>query len=1048
MGSASSSGPQAALIRVSIRFRGVVIALACVVLGYGVYSLRQARYDVFPEFAPPQAVIQTEAPGLAPTQVDVLVTQPIENNLNGVPGLRALRSTSIQGLSLIVATFEPSTDVYRDRQIVAERLSAIESQLPAGVEAPVMTPLTSSASLVLVAGLTSEQRSLMELRTIAEWTMRPRLLAVPGVSKVAIFGGESRSLQIQIRPDDLTRFDIGLNDVLRAAERATGVRGAGFIENANQRIVLQTEGQSTTPADLARTVVLSRGGASVTLANVATIVDAPLPAIGAAAIDGDTGVVLNISAQYGANTVEVTRRLEVALDELRPGLQRAGIALHDNLFRPADFVETATNNVWLSLLLGGVLVIVVLFIFLFDVRTAAVSCIAIPLSLLAAIVVLQRFGVALNTMVLGGLAISIGVVVDDAVVDVENIVRRLRENARHASPRPAAAVVVLDACLEVRSAVVYATFAVLLVVVPILTLSGVAGRLFAPLGMAYALAVLASLLVTLTVTPALAAAFLVRGHVRSADPPMIRWLRAGYVRLLARVAPHPGAAVAGVALLTALGCTMLTTFGGSFIPALNEQHFTLHMTAIPGTSVAESLRLGGLVTKALRQLPAVRSVAQRVGRGELADDTDGPHVSEFEVDLLPLSGDEAEAAQAAMRQALARIPGASFTIVTFLSERMDEVLSGYTAPVVVNILGHDLDVLDQKAQQVADILRRIGGAVDVTIQSPPGMPQLMIRLRREDVERWGFDPVDVLDAVRTAYGGQTVGETYEGNRVFPVVAILDPTQRSSIAQVTRLPLRSPAGIYVHLGQLADIYESAGPYQVLHQGAQRVQTVTANLAGRDIVSLVDEARAQVAAKVALPPGTYIQFAGEAQARERSQRDLLVNTLICSVGIVILLAVITHHAGNLVLVLAGLPFAFVGGVFAVFVSGGLLSLGSMVGFVALFGITLRNSILMIAHYEHLVGTERRPWTIETAIEGAADRLAPIAMTSLVTALGVLPLAIGMNEPGREIEGPMAVVILGGLLTSMVLNLLILPTLALRYGRFDPSERDELADRPQTA
>jgi CzcA family heavy metal efflux pump len=1044
---AGSSGPQAALIRFSIRFRGIVIALACVVLGYGIYSLRQARYDVFPEFAPPQAVIQTEAPGLAPTQVDVLVTQPIENNLNGVPGLRSLRSTSIQGLSLIVATFDPSTDVYRDRQIVAERVGAIENQLPAGVGAPILTPLTSSASLVLVAGLTSDQRSLMDLRTIAEWTLRPRLLAVAGVSKIAIFGGEDRSLQIQIRPDDLTRFDIGLNDVLRAAEHATGVRGAGFIENANQRIVLQTEGQSTTPADLARTVVVSRGDASVTLANVATIAEAPLPAIGAAAIEGQTGVVLNVSAQYGANTVEVTRRLEAALDELRPGLQKAGIVLHDNLFRPADFVETATTNVWLSLLLGGILVIVVLFVFLFDFRTAAVSCIAIPLSLLAAIVVLQRFGVALNTMILGGLAISIGVVVDDAVVDVENIVRRLRGNARLPQPRPAA-LVVLDACLEVRSAVVYATFAVLLVVVPILTLSGVAGRLFAPLGIAYALAVLASLLVTLTVTPAMAAAFLVGGHIRSADPPVIRWLRAGYVRLLGHIAPHPRAAIAAVALLTALGCGMLTMFGGSFIPELNEQHFTVHMTAVPGTSVAESLRLGGLVTKALRRLPAVRSVAQRVGRGELADDTDGPHVSEFEVDLQPLSGDEAEAAKAAMRQALAKIPGANFTIVTFLSERMDEVLSGYTAPVVVNIFGHDLDVLDQKAQQVADILRRIGGAVDVTIQSPPGMPQLMIKLRRDDVERWGFDPVDILDAVRTAYGGETVGQTYEGNRIFPVVAILDPAQRGSVAQVSHLPLRSPTGAYVRLSQLADIYESAGPYQVLHQGAQRVQTVTASVAGRDIVSLVDEAKAQIVAKVALPPGTYIQFAGEAQARERSQRDLLVNTLICSVGIVILLAVITRSAGNLVLVLAGLPFAFVGGVLAVFASGGLLSLGSMVGFVALFGITLRNSILMVAHYEHLVGTERRSWTLETAIDGAADRLAPIAMTSLVTALGVLPLAIGMNEPGREIEGPMAVVILGGLLTSMALNLLILPTLALRYGRFELAQQDELAERPQTA
>ena len=1040
--SAHNTGPQAALIRFSIRFRGIVIALACVLLGYGVYSFRQARYDVFPEFAPPQVTIQTEAPGLAPAQVEALVTQPIENSVNGVAGLLTLRSTSIQGFSLITITFDPSTDVYRDRQTVAERLTALERRLPSGVDPPVMTPLTSSTSLVLVAGLTSDQRSLMDLRTIAEWTIRPRLLAVPGVAKVAVFGGQAKSLQIQVRPDDLTRFGIGLNDVVSAARHATGVRGAGFIENTNQRIVLQSEGQSITPEELARTVLVNRGGASVTLANVATVAEAPDHTIGAGAVDGQTGVVLNIHAQYGANTVEVTRRLQAALEDLRPGLQQAGIALRDDLFRPADFIETATSNVWSSLLLGAVLVIVVLFLFLFDLRTAAISCTAIPLSLLAAIIVLQRFGVALNTMILGGLAISIGVVVDDAVVDVENIVRRLRENGHRPQPR-AAAHVVLDACLEVRGAVVYATFAVLLVVLPIVLLSGIAGRLFAPLGIAYALAVLASLLVTLTVTPALAMAFLGGGHLGALDPPMMRWSRQRYERLLRRIAPHPRVAMTVAALITLLGCGTLPFFGQSFIPELKEGHFIVHMIAVPGTSIPESLRLGGVVTKALHALPAVRSIAQRVGRAELADDTSGPHYSEFDVDLKPLSGDEAEAAQVAIRNALAAIPGANFTVFTFLSERIDEVLSGYTAPVVVNIFGNDLDLLDQKGQEVSDVLRRIRGAVDVQIQSPPGLPQLMIKLRRADVERWGFDPVDVLDVVRTAYGGETVGQTYDGNRIFPVLVILDPASRSRLTQVGDLPLRGSGGTYVRLRQLADIYQSGGRYQVSHQGAQRLQTVTANVAGRDVISFVDEAKAEIAAKVAVPAGAYIAFGGEAEAQARSRRDLLINSIVAGVGIVLLLSIVTRNARNLLLVLANLPFAFVGGVFAVFASGGLLSLGSMVGFVALFGLTLRNSILMIAHYEHLVANEAKPWGVETAVQGAADRLAPILMTSLVTALGVLPLAIGMNEPGREVEGPMAVVILGGLLSSMALNLLVLPTLALRYGRFDLAENDALAD-----
>ena len=1029
---AFGNGPQAALIRFSIRFRGIVIALACILLGYGVYTLQQAKYDVFPEFAPPQVGIQTEAPGLTPEQVEILVTQPLENSINGTPGLQTLRSNSIQGLSVITVAFDPSSDIYRDRQLVAERLADSGGQLPTGVRPPTITPLTSSTSIVLVAGLTSGQHSPMELRTAADWTIRPRLLAVPGVAKVAVFGGDEKSLQIQIQPDQLIRFGLGLNDVLNAARQATGVRGAGFIDSVNQRIVLRTEGQSLTPAELARTVLVSHGGASVTLGNVADVVEAPVPAIGAAAIMGQPGVVLNISEQYGANTVEVTTHLEAALADLRPSLQKAGIDLHNDLFRPANFIDTATGNVRSSLLLGGGLVAVVLFLFLFDLRTAAISCIAIPLSLIAAVIVLQSLGATLNTMTLGGLAISIGVVVDDGVVDVENIVRRLRENSRLSQPRRTAHVVMV-ACLEVRSAVVYATFAVILVVLPIVALSGLAGRLFAPLGVAYALAALASLVVTLTVTPALSMLLLAGGHMRPTDPPMMRWSRERYESLLHRIVGHPRSIVVTAAIFILAGCAALPFFGGSFIPELKEGHFIVHMAAVPGTSIAESMRLGAVVTKALRALPMVRSVAQRVGRAELADDTLGTHNSEFEVDLKPLSGDEAEAAQADVRQAVVNIPGANFAVNTFLTERIEETLSGYTAPVVVNIFGNDLDLLDRKAQEVASILGAVPGAADVQVQSPPGMPQLTIRLRKPDLERWGLDAGNVLDTIRTAYEGDTVGQGYEGNRVFPIIVNLAPKSRASVAQVADLPLRTPDGSYVRLKQIADVYEGSGRYQILHQGAQRLQTVTANVTGRDLTSFVADARAQITAKISLPVGTYVEFAGTAKAQSRSQRDMLINSIVSGIGIVLLLSIITRNANNLFLVLANLPFAFVGGVLGVLVSGGLLSLGSMVGFVTLFGITLRNSILMIAHYEHLVDTEGMTWGPAAAIRGAADRLAPILMTSLVTALGVLPLAIGMNEPGREIEGPMAVVILGGLLTSMALNLLVLPTLALRFGRF---------------
>jgi CzcA family heavy metal efflux pump len=686
---------------------------------------------------------------------------------------------------------------------------------------------------------------------------------------------------------------------------------------------------------------------------------------------------------------------------------------------------------------------VVLFLFLFNLRTAAISCVSIPLSLLAAVIVLDAFGAALNTMTLGGLAIAIGVVVDDAIIDVENILRRLRENARLRRPRPLA-LVVLDACLEVRSAVVYATFAVILVALPVLALPGLAGRLFGPLATAYILAVLASLIVALTVTPALSMMLLAKPGVRLAESPVLRWTRQQYETLLRGIARRPRTAVAAAIVVTGLGLAALPFFGGSFIPELKEGHFIVHMSAVPGTSIAESLRLGGLVTTALKELPVVRGVAQRVGRAEQSDDTWGTHYSELDVDLKPVGGEEAEFAQADIRKVLARFPGVNFAVKPFLTERVEETLSGYTASVVLNIFGDDLDILDSKAQEIARVLNGVPGATDVQIQSPPGMPQLSIRLRKEDLERWGFNAVNVLDLIRAAYQGDTVGQGYEANRVFPIIVNLKPQSRQSIAQVSELPLRTPSGVYVRLKQLGDVYETSGRYQVLHQGARRVQTITANVAGRDVASFVADAKAQIASKVPLPAGTYLEFAGAAEAQAKSRQDLLLNSLIAVIGMVLLLSVVTCNRNNLLLVLANLPFAFVGGVLAVFASGGLLSLGSMVGFVTLFGITLRNSILMISHYEHLVGIDGMRWEEETAIRGASDRFAAILMTSLVTALGVLPLAIGMNEPGREIEGPMAVVILGGLLTSMMLNLLILPTLALRYGRFETRSRvrnDEL-------
>ncbi len=1024
------------IVHFSLKFKGIIIALACMLLGYGLYSLNNSKYDVFPEFAPAQVVIQTEAPGLSPEQVELLVTRPIENAVNGVVGISSMRSGSIQGISVITITFKSGSNIYLDRQMVAERLSEIAGQLPAGVKPPIITPLTSSTSIVMAVGLTSDSLSLMDLRTAADWTIKPALLAVPGVAKVAVFGGDVKQLQVQVKPDLLFKYGLSINDIINAARRATGVEGSGFIDTRNQRLTIQTEGQSLTPAELGNVVLLQKDGADVFLKDVANVVEAPEPPIGAAQIMDKPGIILMISAQYGMNTLQVTKGIDEALNGLSPTLNTQGVSIHTNVFRAASFVETAVRNIRNSLLVGAVLVVAVLLLFLFNLRTAAISLTVIPLSLLTAVIALQSFGYSLNTMTLGGLAIAIGEVVDDAVIDVENILRRLKENRRLSNPKPIFRVV-LDASIEVRSAVVYATFAVILVFVPILTMTGLAGRLFSPLGLAYIFSILASLVFALTVTPALCLVLIGRSKSIDTEPPFAAWIKLKYRSLLSKVEGHFRIVISGVVVLIAIGIMLIPSFKGSFLPKLREGSYIVHMVEVPGTSLDESLSLGRHVIHRLLQISFVHSVAQTAGRAELSDDTHGTHQSEFQVDLKPMTDNQARTAEDVIRNALTKFAGADFSVNSFLTERIDETLSGYTSAVVVSIFGNNLDTLDDRAQQIARLITSIKGAADVQLQSPPGTPQMVVQLRRSQLERWGFEPVDVMDAVQTAYQGDVVGQVYDGNKVFGVSVILDSKERHDPAEVGNLLLRNQNGVYVHLSQLANVYETSGRYVVLHDGARRVQTITCNVKGRAVGSFVNDTREQIASKIQLPAGTYVEFTGTAEAQARSSSDLLIHSLFAAIGIILLLSVVMRNYRNLTLALVNLPFALVGGLLSVFITGGEMSIGSLVGFVTLFGITLRNSIMLISHYEHLVEVEGMNWSLEAALRGASERLVPILMTATVTGFGLLPLALASGTAGREIEGPMAIVILGGLITSTALNLLVLPTLALRYGRFEKGE-----------
>ena len=1027
-----------AIVRFAIRYYGVVIGLACLVVLYGIYSLTRSNLDVFPEFSPTQIIIQTESPGLSAELVESLVTQPIETSIAGSVGVASIRSQSIPGLSIVRVIFDESSDIYRDRQIVAERLSTLSNQIPRGIT-PNITPLTSSASTVLGLGITSKKRSLMELRTLVDWTITPHLLAIPGVADVNVFGGEVRQFQVQINPEKLKRYNLSITDVVNAAQKATGVSGAGFIQNNNQRIIINTEGQTTSVQQLAKAVVKYRNGQSISLGDVGQVVEGAAPSISSAAINQETGIYLSVQGQLGANTHAVTQAIEAAMQELKPALEKEQVTLHEGLFRPANFIDTAIEGVRSDILIGSILVVAILYLFLFNARTAFISATAIPLSLLTAIVVLNYFKIGLNIMVLGGLAIALGEVVDDAIIDTENIFRRLKENRLLSKPLPVYQVV-FNASMEVRSSVVYATIIVALVFMPLLTLSGVAGKLFAPLGLAYISAIIASLMVALTLTPALCFVLLGQAKLSTDDSPIIRRIKRGYVTMLYAIEKRYKWMIGISFLLIGLGLGILPLLKSQFIPPLHEGHFIMHMTALPGTSEQQSLSLGKQVASKLSIIKGVKSVTQWVGRAPNAADTFGTHYSEFEIEIGTLSGQEQARIVKEIRETLAGsgdakagFVGVNFAINTFLTERIEETISGYAASTVINIYGNDLDALDRDAQQIASVVASTKGAQDVLVQSPPGTPQAVIRLRPDKLAAWGMQTTDVLDTIRAAFEGVPIAQIYMGSRVVGLSVILDKTARDDVSDLGEIPLTNAEGKPLLLKDIAFITQENGRSKILHAGSKRIQTVTANAQGRDLESFNAELKTRIKTDVQLSAGNYIAFTGEAEANAQSREDLIVHSLLAIVAIFLMLYIAFGRLRNLLLTFANLPFALIGGVLAALFTGGWLSLGSLVGFVTLFGITLRNSIMMVSHFQHLVDEEHCVWNFETCIRGATERLPSVLMTALVTALGLLPLAIGSGQPGREIEGPMATIIVGGLISSTMLNLLILPTIMLHFGRF---------------
>jgi len=1019
-----------ALVSLCVRHFGAITSLTILALVLGCWGALRAPLDVFPEFVPSQVDIQTEAPGFAPQQVEELVTRPIENVINGAAGLATMRSESIPGLSVITISFADGIDVHVARQGISERLSELGSSLPAGVASPKLSPLVSSTMDLLKVGLVSDTVDAYTLRDTADWIIKPRLLAVPGVAHAIVFGGDVRQIQILPDPKKLASYNMTLTEVSDAARAALALRGAGFIDLAAQRVLLKSPTPTPDLNVIGQAVIGIRNGTPVRLRDVAEIKMAPALRSGDSLVMGKPGVLLSLASQYGANTLATTLAVEKALADLEPALQAQGIKLYSGLHRPANFIERALGDLEQSLVIAALMILAVLYLFLRDMRAALIAFSAIPLSLLAAVSVLDHMGHTLNTMTLGGFAVALGVLVDDAIIGIENILRRIRSNAALQQPRPRLEVI-RDASLEVRGPVIYATAVVIAVFLPELLVSSVQGHFVGPLALAFILAVLASLLVAMTATPALCALFL---HEHDAHPEAgwltrLKVLQGEAVQV---VQNHYKTIMATLIGLVLASLAILPFLGGTFMPDFREGHFVMQVSSsIPGTSLTEMLDIGKRISAEVLQLPYVQSIEQQVGRAELSEDTWGPHRSEFHIELKPDATVDQGAAQEELRGILEHYPGTQSEVVTFLGDRISESLSGETAQVAIKVFGDDLDSLDAVGDKIVSSLSAVDGIVDLQFKRQSGTPAISIQLVPAALAATGLKVQDVLDTIETAYSGATVGQTFSGTRTVDTVVLLPDQLRHQTTQLEKLMIASPLGP-VPLSQVAHLELTQDRYSIEHDGGQRRVSVTFNVAGRSLQDVVQDAKQTIAKSIALPTGVFIEFSGAAEAENQTRAELTLYSGLALTLILMILFMAFHWRANGWLVLINLPFSLIGSVLAIALTGIGISLGTVVGLVTVFGVSARNAILQLAHYEHLVELEGEPWNLATVLRGANERLIPILMTAAVTGLGLAPLAFGINHPGQEIEGPMAVTVLGGLVSSTFLNLFVLPALAMRFNK----------------
>lgn len=1018
------------IIKASLDNRLVVMALSVLVLVAGSLTLMRMDVDIFPDLNAPTVVVMTEAPGLAPEEIETVVTYPLETAMNGATGVRRVRSSSTTGFSVVWVEFDWDTDIYLARQIVAERLDNVTDQLPDNVSKPVMGPQSSILGETMIIGLTADSTSLIELRRIADKVIAPRLLAMGGVSQVSVIGGEAPEFQIRFNPEKMQRLGVSLSEVMEAAQGVNDNSAGGIIYDFGNEYIVKGAVNTSDLDEIGAAVV--RGGASpgdmVTLADIAEIsTGGRKPLLGLASVDMNPAVIMTVTKQPAEGTLRLTEAIDSELAAIAPSLP-ADVHVNSQIFRQSDFIDASVSNLGEALFEGALFVIIILFIFLMNIRTTVISVVALPLSIIVTVLVLHALGITINTMSLGGIAIAIGCLVDDAIVDVENVYKRLRMN-RNLPPagRKGTLEVIFHASAEVRMPIFNSTLIIVAAFVPLFFLTGIEGRMLKPLGIAFIVALGASTVVALTVTPVLCS-FLLGNHMEnetlSHEPKLTVWLKKAYATGLAWTLNHKKVLFSATGVLFASACVLIFTLGRGFLPPFNEGSFTINVSALPGISLEESDKIGREAERIILETPEVVTVGRKTGRAELDEHSLGANASEIEAPYVLEDGGRTRNEIARdLRSRLSEIPGVSVEIGQPISHRIDAMLSGTQAQIAIKVFGSDLNTLFAIGKNIHSVVKDIDGIVDANIEQQVERPEIVIRPNRRMLAQYGVKMQDFNRVIAVALAGEKVSQVYEGGFSYDVTLIADEDHRSSIEDIRRLTVDTPAGP-VTLGTIADISSTTGPNTVNRENVKRRLVISANVDGRDLRGAVDEIRTRVAESVPMPEGYYVSYGGQFESEESASRTLLWTSLGALLVIFMLLYAEFKRLSQALVILVNMPLALIGGVMILAICGDDLNIPAIIGFISLMGISTRNGMLLMTRYNHLEA-EGMPLT-ERIMSGSADRLLPIVMTALTSALALVPIAINGDEPGNEIQAPMALVILGGLVTSTALNIFVVPAL----------------------